>query len=231
MIFVENSRNESTISTKRLENCSTVLMHPLSEVRNTSLEGNYEIGMYSSVNRSILKFGGGIATESYVSDTVIGAYTLIGSRVSVGGFEHPKDWLSIGAFQWGQSTEHWNISFDAQKRLEKQSKPKPVQTVIGPDCWLGNNSVVLSSVTIGAGAIIGAGCVVTKDVPPYSICVGNPGKIIGKRFSESVISQLLELEWWNLDIEDISSLNLTNIEESLSKIRQIRGEQRGKNRI
>jgi acetyltransferase-like isoleucine patch superfamily enzyme len=229
MIFVEYSRNESTISTKRLENCSTLLMHPLSEVRNTSVEGNYEIGMYSSVNRSILKIGGGIATESYVSDAIIGAYSLIGSRVSVGGFEHPKDWLSIGAFQWGQSTGHWNISSDAQKRLEKHSKPKPVQTIIGPDCWLGNNSVVLSSVTIGAGAIIGAGCVVTKNVPPYSICVGNPGKIIGTRFSDAVISQLLELEWWNLDLEEISRLNLTNINESLSKIREIRDGQKAKN--
>lgn len=197
-------------------------MHPLSEVRNTTIKGNFEIGMYSSVNRSILEKNGGISVGSYVSDTVFGAYSLVGSRVSVGGFEHPKDWLSIGAFQWGQSTEHWEVSSKTQDRLSKLNKPKYEQTIIGPDCWLGNNSVVLSSVVIGAGAIIGAGCIVTRNIPPYSIVVGNPSRVIGSRFNDSIISELLELKWWELDIEDVSKLPFNDINQVISVLKEIR---------
>lgn len=69
--------------------------------------------------------------------------------------------------------------------------------VIGNDIWIGYEAIVLSGVTIGDGAIIGARAVVTKDVPPYTIVGGIPAKQIRKRFSDEVISKLLELQWWN----------------------------------
>ena len=69
--------------------------------------------------------------------------------------------------------------------------------VIGNDVWIGYEAIVLSGVTIGDGAIIGTRSVVTKDVPPYTIVGGIPAKPIRKRFSDEVISKLLELQWWN----------------------------------
>ena len=69
--------------------------------------------------------------------------------------------------------------------------------VIGNDVWIGYEAIVLSGVTIGDGAIIGTRAVVTKDVPPYTIVGGIPAKPIRKRFSDEVISKLLELQWWN----------------------------------
>ena len=69
--------------------------------------------------------------------------------------------------------------------------------VIGNDVWIGFESVILSGVTIGDGAIIGTRAVVTKDVPPYTIVGGVPAKPIRKRFSDDVISELLKLQWWN----------------------------------
>ena len=69
--------------------------------------------------------------------------------------------------------------------------------VVGNDVWIGYEAVVLSGVTIGDGAIIGTRAVVTKDVPPYTIVGGIPAKPIRKRFSDEVISRLLELQWWN----------------------------------
>jgi virginiamycin A acetyltransferase len=224
MLFVEYERNTSTGNSRRLSNCESFILSPMSEVRDTEIEGSYELGTYSSVNRSVLMKGGGISSQSYVSDTILGPYTLVGARVSIGGFEHPKNWLSIHCFQWGQSTSHWKISIEAQRRLEVNSKPTPRQTIIGPDCWIGNNSVVLSSVEIGTGAIIGAGSVVTKNVPPYSISVGNPAKVIGTRFNEDIISELLELKWWELDIEEVSQLAYTDIDSSLATLRKIRNQ-------
>jgi virginiamycin A acetyltransferase len=69
--------------------------------------------------------------------------------------------------------------------------------VIGNDVWIGREAFLLSGVTIGDGAVVGARSVVTKDVPPYAIVAGNPAKIIRYRFSEEIIESLLEIAWWN----------------------------------
>ena len=70
---------------------------------------------------------------------------------------------------------------------------------IGNDVWIGLGATILSGVHSGDGAVIGAHAVVTKDVAPYAIVVGNPGRMIKKRFDEETISALLEIAWWNWD--------------------------------
>lgn len=77
-------------------------------------------------------------------------------------------------------------------------------TVIGNDVWFGYNAVIMPGVKIGNGAIIGACSVVTKDVPPYTIVGGNPAKIIRPRFSQEVIDQLEEIQWWNWEEQKIT---------------------------
>lgn len=76
--------------------------------------------------------------------------------------------------------------------------------IIGNDVWIGYEAVILSGVTIGDGAIIGARAVVTRDVPPYTIVGGVPAKAIKKRFSEDTISSLLSLQWWDWSQEKIA---------------------------
>lgn len=89
--------------------------------------------------------------------------------------------------------------------------------VIGSDVWIGYEAVILSGVTIGDGAIIGARAVVTKDVPPYTIIGGIPAKPLKKRFQEAVISSLLKIKWWNWPKEkitqNISAIQSGNIKE------------------
>ncbi len=70
--------------------------------------------------------------------------------------------------------------------------------------WIGYEAVILAGVTIGDGAIIGTRAVVTKDVPPYTIVGGVPAKPIKKRFSEEIISRLLDIQWWNWSDEKIA---------------------------
>jgi len=221
-VFIDFFRNTSTEISAFLPGLSTFTMRPLSEVRNSWVDGNFELGMYSSVNRCHLNKGGGIAVSSYASDTTFGPYAIAGSRVSIGGFEHPKDWLAVHSFQWGQASINWNISKAGQDALEKVIKPIAEHTSIGPDCWIGNNATVLSGVNVGAGAIIGAGSVVTKDIEPYAICIGNPARVINFRFSEPIIESLLELKWWELEIDQIAKLELTDIEVAISQLREIR---------
>ena len=69
--------------------------------------------------------------------------------------------------------------------------------VIGNDVWIGLEALIMSNVNIGDGAVIGARSVVTKDVSPYTIVGGNPIKIIKKRFEDEIISELLEIKWWD----------------------------------
>lgn len=79
-------------------------------------------------------------------------------------------------------------------------------TVVGNDVWIGYNALILPGVHIGDGAIIGAGSVVTKDVPAYTIVGGNPAKIIRKRFSDQKIEALLKLKWWDWELEKLQDV-------------------------
>ena len=76
--------------------------------------------------------------------------------------------------------------------------------VVGSDVWIGYEAVVLSGVTIGDGAIIGARAVVTRNVPPYAIVGGVPARLIRKRFDDKTIETLLRLKWWNWPSEKIA---------------------------
>ena len=77
--------------------------------------------------------------------------------------------------------------------------------VVKNDVWFGYNSMVRNGVTIGNGAIIGANSFVVKDVPDYAIVAGNPAKIVKMRFDEKNIARLLEIAWWDWDIEKINA--------------------------
>ncbi len=82
--------------------------------------------------------------------------------------------------------------------------------IVGNDVWFGANTTILSGVTIGDGAVIAAGAVVTKDVPDYAIVGGVPAKVIKYRFSPEIIKKLKEISWWNFDEEKVAK-NLNKI--------------------
>lgn len=75
--------------------------------------------------------------------------------------------------------------------------------MIGNDVWIGYGTIILSGVTIGDGAIVGAHSLVTKDIPPYTIAGGVPARPIRKRFSEEKISELMKIKWWDWNEDKI----------------------------
>lgn len=92
-------------------------------------------------------------------------------------------------------------------------------TIAGNDVWIGQNAAILPGVHIGDGAIIGANAVVSKDVPPYAIAVGNPAIVKKYRFDEETIDLLLKLKWWDKNIEEVKRLIPLLTDSDLEKIR------------
>ena len=80
--------------------------------------------------------------------------------------------------------------------VEKSCFVASEQTVIGNDVWIGYRAIIRGGVKVGNGAIIGAGAMVTKDVPAYAIVGGVPAKIIRYRYSQDIITQLERVKWW-----------------------------------
>jgi len=115
-----------------------------------------------------------------------------GVKIILGG-EHRTDWVTTYPF---------NVVFDEFKYLKGHPSHKG-DIVIGNDVWIGINSTILSGVTIGDGAVIALGSVVTKDVEPYSIVGGVPARLIRKRFDDKTIKKLLEIKWWDWNIDKI----------------------------
>jgi len=113
----------------------------------------------------------------------IGHFCSIGAGVEfmLGG-NHAMDGFSTFPFK----VKYFGHSSEALSR-------GPI--VIGDDVWIGNKAMIHSGVSIGQGAVIGAGAIVTKNVPAYSVVVGNPGRVVRRRFDDAVIEQLLRLDF------------------------------------
>lgn len=133
---------------------------------------------------------------TYVHDDtklLVGKYSSLGATFMLGG-QHPTNtattyphrilWQMEGAGEDGYPTIRGDIH-------------------VGSDCWVGTRAIILPGITIGDGAVVGTGAVVTKDVPPYAIVGGNPARIIRYRHSEEVIEALLEIKWWDWPEEEI----------------------------
>lgn len=93
---------------------------------------------------------------------------------------------------------------DWANAMQDTSYPSKGDTIVGNDVWIGHHVTIMPGITIGDGAIIATNATVTKDVAPYTIVGGNPAQLIKKRFSDEQIVKLLELQWWNWDIEKIT---------------------------
>jgi acetyltransferase-like isoleucine patch superfamily enzyme len=99
-------------------------------------------------------------------------------------------------------------------------------TEIGHDVWLGLGAIVLSGVKIGHGAIVGAGSVVSKWVPPYAVVVGNPAQIVHYRFDSDMRHRLLTIRWWEWDDEQIHALRslfMADVDSFLNEAEEIHG--------
>ncbi len=118
----------------------------------------------------------------------IGRYCSIARGVTIAlGGEHRSDWVTTYPFG-----EFWPEAAGIEGHPRSRG-----DVVIGNDVWIGLDALILSGVTIGDGAVIGARAVVTKDVPPYAVVAGNPAQVVKYRFDDETIARLLAIRWWD----------------------------------
>ena len=152
------------------------------------------------------------------SDSQLGNYTTVGKGTNINGPAYiesrEKAPVTIGKYcaiahnLRIRPRNHYTGFANLQDKFQNRYQFTNLDAVkgrvrIGNNVWLGDNVIILSGVTIGDGAVIGAGSVVTKPVPAYAIAVGNPARVIKKRFDEGIIQQLAEIHWWNWPEEKI----------------------------
>ena len=155
-------------------------------LRNYCLKNNVDVGLYT--------YGSCFSNGFNIGGKVkIGRYCSFAGNVKYYGANHPMNYVSMSPFFYNKK---WG-GFDV-KDVERSTLK------IGNDVWIGYNVIITNKCqNIGNGAVIGAGSIVTKDVPPYSIVAGNPAKIIRYRFNDEIIKEIEKCKWWELKPNEI----------------------------
>ena len=152
------------------------------------LRNRVEIGDNSYCSPGAILFNG----------TRIGKYCSIGYNVQIGCPEHPVTFLSTSPRIYRDTKASEFIAWPSD------DCGSPV--TIDNDVWIGSNAIILQGVTIGNGAIVAAGAVVTEDVKPFTIVGGVPARVIRKRFKPELEKDIAKSRWWEMTIEKIENL-------------------------
>lgn len=150
--------------------------------RKSVIASNCSIGYGTRINGRVVLKGAG--------DVTIGRYCAVGYGVKIITSNHDHRYINLQFYlqkKIGATVPHINC-----KGIE-----------IGHNAWIGDSVIILPDVKIGNGAVIGAGSIVTKDIPPYAIAVGNPARIIKFRFSQKMQEDIEKLQWWKWSLEEM----------------------------
>ncbi len=164
------------------------------DLNNVKVQENVSFSKNSSVNNSKIGRYTSIGRYTKITHTEIGAFCSISWDITINAIEHPYNRLTMHAFPYLPTYGFVNTRETFYKKV-----------IIKNDVWIGANVVIMPGITIGNGAIIGAGAVVTKDVNDYEIVAGVPAKHIKYRFDKVTIEKLLKLKWWNKNMSVIKN--------------------------
>lgn len=170
-------------------------------------------------DRARIGHGTRINAASHIDECEIGAYCAIGGRLVVRSSDHYANLL--------------NVQGHVQSAVLRSAVPvvgkSKGKVVIGNNVWIGDSVIILPGVQIGDGAVIGAGSVVTKSVPAYHKAVGNPARVVGKRFPDEIIAIVENIRWWDWDRQallarrrlfelDLETINPQTLEDEIAAV-------------
>ena len=175
-------------------------LHRTAKVCAGSQLVNSEMGKYSD-----------IGYDCSIAYTKIGSFVSMGSNCTIGGARHMMTWVSTSPV-FCANKDH------LQKKFSRHPFNAFAETTIGSDVWISDCVMIKGGVTVGHGAVIGMGSIVTRNVPPYEIWAGNPAKMIRKRFDDETIAALLRIKWWDLE-DDILAIKAKHFDDVHAFIR------------
>ena len=168
-------------------------IHPDCQIVDSQFGAYCEVGAGSRVQHSSFADYAYCDRLADIANTSVGKFANIAALTRIGPTDHPMANASLHHFLY-RSSYYWD---DAQDDAAFFALRQARRTVIGPDTWLGHGVIVKPDVTIGAGAIVASGAVVTKDVAPYMIVAGVPAQPLRARFAPDVADRMLALAWWD----------------------------------
>ena len=189
----------------------TVLEAPLF-IGNSQIETG-RIGAFTFINLRSVHHE---TTNCAIECSSIGRFCMFAHSINIGFASHPTGFISNHlVFRYDSKTSYAHDFMEIKndpseeimrkKYIENSRRPLPT---IGNDVWIGYG--VLNGVSVGDGAVIAAGSVVTKDVLPYSVVAGNPAKIVKMRHSDKDIELLMRLKWWEYGADVLHGIDLSN---------------------
>lgn len=171
----------------------TPFIHPECQISDSSFGAYVEIGAASRVTNSHIGDYSYCDRSCDIANADIGKFANIASATRIGATDHPMEKASLHHFHY-RSSSYWDdIADDADWFALRAGR----KVQIGHDTWIGHGALIKPEVSIGHGAVIASGTVVTKDVAPYTIVGGNTARVIRRRYTQAVAEQMMSLAWWD----------------------------------
>lgn len=187
-------------------------VHPDCELTDVTFGRYCEIGRGSRIQNSHLDDYSYCDRYADIANTQVGKFANIAAFVRIGATDHPMDTASMHHFLY-RAADYWD---DAENDAVFFAHRRSRTTWIGHDTLIGHAAMIKPEVTIGHGAIVASGAIVTRDVAPYTIVAGTPAAKLRDRHDPAVVADLLALAWWDWPhdrlrtaLDDFRSLSAT----------------------
>lgn len=173
-------------------NADGAVIHPDCAITDSLFDPYTEVGQGSRVAHSTFGAYSYCDRMCDIANAEIGKFSNIASFVRIGATDHPLDRASLHHFLY-RSASYWEDTEDHADWFEKR---RARRAVIGHDTWIGHNAQIKPEITVGTGAVVASGAVVTADVDPYTIVAGVPAKPIRQRLPGDLADRVMALGWW-----------------------------------
>ncbi|MCV6585368.1 MAG: chloramphenicol acetyltransferase [Marinibacterium sp.] len=173
----------------------TPLIHDGCAITNSRFGRYVEIGADTRVSNAVVGDYSYCDRSCDIANARIGKFANIASFVRIGATDHPLDKASLHHFLY-RSADYWpDAEHDADWFAHRASRG----IVIGHDTWIGHNAQIKPEITIGHGAVIASGAIVTRDVAPYTIVAGVSATVLRRRLPQALADRMIGLAWWDWD--------------------------------
>lgn len=174
-------------------------IHPTAQVRDSSFGAYCEVGARTKVAECSLGDYSYIVSDADIIYATVGKFCSIAAHTRINPGNHPLERVALNHFTYRSSA--YGLGADDAEFFQWR---RDHHITLGNDVWIGHGAILLPGVSVGNGAAIGAGAVVSKDVPPFAIVVGVPGRVLRHRFAPEIIAALERIAWWDWPHEKLA---------------------------